>query len=181
VSDHPTFTARVLNPIASEADLLTRILQEFGVVSSDHLKAGELARVTTQELFDTLHAFLRSLIPLHANAVLMIDEPQHLPAPVLEQIRLLSNLTSGAQPLLQILVPGGTGQPVAVHMPASVEQRVHSNWKRQRAPLFTAAAVVLLGSVLAVATAAYVYESVATGDEYDHRGSTTVSRRAPGS
>src|SRR5512140_3936515 len=38
--DRRTFTALVLNPFLTEDDLLKRILQAFGVVSRDDVKAG---------------------------------------------------------------------------------------------------------------------------------------------
>src|SRR2546425_13358208 len=44
--DRNTFTALVLNPFMSEEDLLKRILQDFGVVSREEMKAGRLASVT---------------------------------------------------------------------------------------------------------------------------------------
>ena len=50
--DRTTFTALVLNPFLSEEDLLKRILQDFGVVSREDIKAGRLAGVSKQELID---------------------------------------------------------------------------------------------------------------------------------
>ena len=38
--DRTTFTALVLNPFLTEEDLLKRILQDFGVISRDEIKAG---------------------------------------------------------------------------------------------------------------------------------------------
>ena len=104
--DRTTFTALVLNPFLSEADLLKRILLDFGVVSRDDMKAGRLAGVTKQELIDTLYDFLLGLIPLKASAVLIIDEAQNLPLQVLEQIRILSNLETDKEKLLQIILVG---------------------------------------------------------------------------
>src|SRR5467141_2961420 len=104
--DRRTFTALVLNPFLSEEDLLKRILQDFGVISREELKAGRLASVTKQELIDTIYDFLLSLIPLKASAVLIIDEAQNLPLPVLEQIRILSNLETDKEKLLQIVLVG---------------------------------------------------------------------------
>src|SRR5579862_3242551 len=43
--DRKTFTALVLNPFMSEEDLLKRILQDFGVVSREAIKAGQLSGV----------------------------------------------------------------------------------------------------------------------------------------
>jgi len=104
--DRTTFTALVLNPFLTEEDLLKRILQDFGVISRDELKAGRLAQVTKQELIDSLYDFLLGLIPLKASAVLIIDEAQNLPLPVLEQIRILSNLETDKEKLLQIILVG---------------------------------------------------------------------------
>src|SRR6185436_15683918 len=104
--DRNTFTALVLNPFMSEEDLLKRILQDFGVISRDDVKRGQLANVTKQELIDALYEFLIGLIPLKASAVLIIDEAQNLPISVLEQIRILSNLETDKDKLLQIILVG---------------------------------------------------------------------------
>jgi general secretion pathway protein A len=104
--DRKTFTALVLNPFLSEEDLLRLILQDFGVVSREEIKRGWLAGVSKQELIDTLNDFLLSLQPLGAGALLIIDEAQNLPLQVLEQIRILSNLETHKEKLLQIVLVG---------------------------------------------------------------------------
>jgi type II secretory pathway predicted ATPase ExeA len=104
--DQTTYTALILNPFLSEEDLLKRILQDFGVVSRAELKAGRLAGASKQELIDTLYDFLIGLIPLKASAVIVIDEAQDLPLHVLEQIRILSNLETDKEKLLQIILVG---------------------------------------------------------------------------
>lgn len=104
--DRKTFTALVLNPFLSEEDLLRIILQDFGVVSRGEIKRGRLAGVSKQELIDTLNEFLLSLLPLGAGALLIIDEAQNLPRQVLEQIRILSNLETDKEKLLQIVLVG---------------------------------------------------------------------------
>jgi general secretion pathway protein A len=104
--DRKTFTALVLNPFLSEEDLLRVILQDFGVVSREEIKRGRLAGVTKQELIETLNEFLLSLLPLSAGALLIIDEAQNLPRQVLEQIRILSNLETNREKLLQIVLVG---------------------------------------------------------------------------
>jgi general secretion pathway protein A len=104
--DRKTFTALVLNPFLSEDDLLRLILQDFGVVSREEIKRGRLAGVSKQELIDTLNEFLLSLLPLRASAVLILDEAQNLPRQVLEQIRILSNLETEKDKLLQIVLVG---------------------------------------------------------------------------
>jgi general secretion pathway protein A len=104
--DRKTFTALVLNPFLSEEDLLRLVLQDFGVVSREEIKRGRLIGVSKQELIDTLNEFLLSLLPLGASALLIIDEAQNLPRPVLEQVRVLSNLETNKEKLLQIVLVG---------------------------------------------------------------------------
>jgi type II secretory pathway predicted ATPase ExeA len=124
--DRTTFTALVLNPFLTEDDLLKRILLDFGVISRDDLKGGRLARVTKQELIETLYDFLLSLIPLRASAVLVIDEAQNLPLPVLEQIRILSNLDTDKEKLLQIILVGQLNLHALLRSPElrQLDQRV---------------------------------------------------------
>lgn len=104
--DQTTFTALILNPFLSVEELLREILLSFGVVSKDALKSGRLATASKHELVRTLHDFLLSLVPLHGSAVLIIDEAQHLSADVLEEIRVLSNLETNDQKLLQVVIVG---------------------------------------------------------------------------
>ncbi len=124
--DRTTFTALVLNPFLTEEDLLKRILQDFGVISRDEVKAGRLANVTKQELIETLYDFLLSLIPLKASAVLIIDEAQNLPLAVLEQIRILSNLETDKEKLLQIILVGQLNLQTLLRSPEmrQLDQRV---------------------------------------------------------
>ena len=65
-----------------------------------------MSTASKHELIRTLHDFLLSLVPLHGSAVLIIDEAQHLSTEVLEEIRVLSNLETNDQKLLQIVIVG---------------------------------------------------------------------------
>ena len=62
--------------------------------------------MSKQDLIDTLNEFLLSLLPLGPAALLIIDEAQNLPRQVLEQIRILSNLETDKEKLLQIVLVG---------------------------------------------------------------------------
>ena len=104
--DQTTFTALILNPFLSVEELLREVLLSFGVVSKDALRSGRLSTASKHELIRTLHDFLLSLVPLHGSAVLIIDEAQHLSPEVLEEIRVLSNLETNDQKLLQIVIVG---------------------------------------------------------------------------
>src|SRR5260221_5356412 len=124
--DRTTFTALVLNPFLSEEDLLKRILQDFGVISRDEARAGRLAGVTKQEMIETLYDFLISLCPLKASAVVIIDEAQNLPLLVLEQIRILSNLETDKEKLLQVILVGQLNLKTLLRSPElrQLDQRV---------------------------------------------------------
>ena len=142
--DRTTFTALVLNPFLTEEDLLKRILQDFGVISRDEIKAGRMANVTKQELIETLYDFLLSLIPLKASAVLIIDEAQNLPLPVLEQIRILSNLETDKEKLLQIILVGQLNLQTLLRSPEmrQLDQRVSIRYELKPLDAETVAAYV---------------------------------------
>src|SRR5882672_1877354 len=104
--DASVFTSLVLNPFLSVEELLREVLLDFGVVSREGVRTGRIATASKHELISTLHEFLLSLMPIHGSAVLIIDEAQHLTPQVLEQIRIISNLETNEQKLLQIVLVG---------------------------------------------------------------------------
>ena len=124
--DRRTFTALVLNPFLAGEDLLRVVLQEFGVVSRQEIKRGRLAGVSASEMIETLNEFLLSLRTLGAQAVLIIDEAQNLPLQVLEQIRILSNLETAKEKLLQIVLVGQSNLKDLLRRPElrQLDQRV---------------------------------------------------------
>ena len=124
--DRKTFTALVLNPFVAEDDLLRLILQDFGVVSRREIARGRLAGVSRQALIETLNEFLLSLLPLGATALLIVDEAQNLPRPVLEHIRMLSNLETDKEKLLQIVLVGQSNLRDVLRSPElrQLDQRV---------------------------------------------------------
>lgn len=90
-------TALLLNPSLSELDLLKSINEEFAIPSRLDTK---------KELIDELNNFLLEGLQGGKNAVLVIDEAQNLAPSVLEQIRLLSNLETEKEKLIQIVLIG---------------------------------------------------------------------------
>ena len=124
--DRKTFTALVLNPFLSEEDLLRLVLQEFGVVSREEVRRGRLAGVSKQELIETLNEFLLSLRAIGAQALLILDEAQNLPLQTLEQIRILSNLETEKEKLLQIVLVGQSNLKDLLRRPElrQLDQRV---------------------------------------------------------
>jgi general secretion pathway protein A len=101
------YTALLLNPFLSETDLLRAILQDFGVISPR--SPGARAPVSKHDLISSLNTFLLSIMRLDAHAMVLIDEAQNIPiATPLEQIRILTNLETTKQKLLQVVLVGQT-------------------------------------------------------------------------
>ena len=103
--DRKTFCAFVPDPFVSREDLLKMLLIEFGVMSVDDVKSGRLQAATRPELSYPLYDFLKSLVPLQAYAVLILDEAQNLTSQLLEEIRILADL-EGPEKLLQLVLVG---------------------------------------------------------------------------
>lgn len=98
------YTALLLNPFLSETDLLRAILQDFGVTAPAASGDGQTA--TKHDLITALNAFLIEIHQLDGRAIVLIDEAQNLPSATLEQLRILSNLETDKQKLLQIVLAG---------------------------------------------------------------------------
>ena len=143
--DRATFTALVLNPFLSEEDLLKRILLDFGIISREEMKSGALSGVTKHELIDALYDFLLALVPLNASAVLIIDEAQNLPLHILEQIRILSNLETDKEKLLQIILVGQLNLQTVLRLPRmrQLDQRVSIRYELKPLDREAAAAYVV--------------------------------------
>ncbi len=91
-------TALILNPVMSATQLLRSILIELGLEPS-----GRIDRVA---YLAQLNAFLLEQVPAGNVVVLLIDEAQDLSPELLEQVRLLSNLETDREKLLQIVLIG---------------------------------------------------------------------------
>lgn len=101
-----TFSAIILNPYMTGAEVLRIILRDFGLVSHEELRRGGLATADVPQLLDTLESFLRSLVPLGSQAVLVLDEAQSLTPAVLDQVRVLTSLEDHGRRLLQVVLCG---------------------------------------------------------------------------
>lgn len=94
-----TDLAIILNPALSAVELLATACDELKIEypqGTESLKA----------LTDALHRYLLDNHERGRKTVLMIDEAQHLDFDVLEQIRLLTNLETNDEKLLQIILIG---------------------------------------------------------------------------
>ena len=90
-------TSLILNPYFSEVQLLRAIIEDFGL---------EIVKKTRLDIVNRLNSFLVESNTGRGNAVLIIDEAQNLANRQLEQIRLLSNLETSKEKLLQIVLVG---------------------------------------------------------------------------
>jgi general secretion pathway protein A len=103
--------AYLFNPSVSPDEILRLICQEFG------LKYEGLSQA---ELFEELNRFLLKQNSDGRTVVLVIDEAQNLGREVLEQIRLISNLETEKEKLIQVIL---VGQPELERLLATPELR----------------------------------------------------------
>ena len=90
--------ALILNPELTTRGFLIAISEELGVVAPP--------ASSTKALIDGLNAHLLEAHARGRRTVLIVDEAQNLGTDVLEQIRLLTNLETPKQKLLQIILIG---------------------------------------------------------------------------
>src|SRR5262245_24583205 len=123
--DRRTFAAFVPDPFVSREDLLKTLLVDFGVIAISDLTRGRFNGASRSELSYLLYEFLDSLVPLQAFAVLVIDETQNLSLPLLEEIRILSELER-REKLLQVVLVGQPELRSNLRLPQmrQVDQRV---------------------------------------------------------
>ena len=123
--DRRTFSTFIPDPFASREDFLKTLLVDFGVMSTADLRGGRLAGASRAELTYPLYEFLDALVPIQAFAVLVIDEAQHLSLPLLEEIRILSDLER-REKLLQVVLVGQPELRSNLKLPQmrQVDQRV---------------------------------------------------------
>ena len=105
--------ALVLNPRQNAIELLETICEELRIDITGK-------RGSAKALVDALNVYLLDAYAKGLRVVLLIDEAQNLPADALEQVRLLTNLETDTQKLLQILL---LGQPELREMVARPELR----------------------------------------------------------
>jgi general secretion pathway protein A len=108
-----TRVALVLNPMLSPVELVETVCVVLKLDIAG--KRGSLKALT-----DTLNAFLLDAYAEGLRVVLIVDEAQDLSAESLEQVRLLTNLETPTQKLLQIIL---LGQPELRGMLARPELR----------------------------------------------------------
>ena len=89
--------ALILNAVLPEIQLLEAIVEDFGIT---------VERRTKGALIKNVNKFLLEQLAQGNNAVLIIDEAQNMRFSALETVRMLSNLETEKEKLLQIVLVG---------------------------------------------------------------------------
>lgn len=113
--------ASIVNPVLTSTELLQTINAELGLPSRS---------TSRKELLEELAAFLERNRDEGRRTVIIVDEAQNLDPVVLEQLRLLSNLETETEKLLQVVL---VGQPelqglLQRHDLRQLNQRVTERW-----------------------------------------------------
>jgi general secretion pathway protein A len=95
--DARTATAVVFYPAVTAVELLRSILEDLHVTATG---------ASLKDHVDALHRFLLDARAAEREVVLLLDEAQDLSPEVLEQIRLISNLETDTEKLIQIVLMG---------------------------------------------------------------------------
>jgi general secretion pathway protein A len=115
--DNTVSTALIFNSYLTKMELLQAITDDFGLQPRE---------TTSKGYIDVLNEYLLGEFAAGRNAVVVLDEAQHLEPTVLEQLRMLSNLETECGKLLQIIL---VGQPelhakLATLQMRQLEQRI---------------------------------------------------------
>src|ERR1700721_79693 len=96
---HPTrvFSSFIFNPRLDVLDFLEFILADFGITPQNRTKSGMLIQ---------LNRWLIERFRREETCVIVVDEAQNLSWELLEEIRLLTNLETSAEKLVQIVLSG---------------------------------------------------------------------------
>lgn len=92
-----TKTALITNTHLTQRELIAQVLEELEV---EYKPGGK------QKLLSQLNSYLISQLNQDINVVLIIDEAQNLTPKVLEEVRMLSNLETEKEKLIQIILIG---------------------------------------------------------------------------
>ena len=92
-----TKTAYIFNSNLTEIQLMQTLLSDLGLDPKDKQR---------YDLYAELNNYLIEQLSVGNNVVLIIDEAQNLSIPLLEQVRMLSNLETETEKLLQIVLVG---------------------------------------------------------------------------
>src|SRR5947209_9968341 len=123
---HRTKTAFLFNSRMNSTQLFDFVLAEFEIPCDSRSKSQQLMKLN-QWLLDRFRA--------GETAVLIVDEAQNLTYPVLEEIRLLTNLETSTEKLLQIVLSGQQELEEKLKLPQLRQLRQRIMLRCKTAPL----------------------------------------------
>jgi general secretion pathway protein A len=91
------FTSFIFNPRLEVLDFLEFVLSDFGITPTSRTKSGMLIQ---------LNRWLIERFRQQETCVIVVDEAQNLTNELLEEIRLLTNLETSSEKLVQIILSG---------------------------------------------------------------------------
>lgn len=124
--DAQTRTAVVTNTYLTGKQLIALALEDFGVPAP---------RGSKLEILKRLNEFLIEQLACGNNCVLIIDEAQNLPPAALEEVRMLSNLETEKEKLIQIILVGQPELRAKLALPALAQLRQRVNVSYHVGPL----------------------------------------------
>lgn len=119
--DRETKIALITNTHITQKELIEEILDELNV---EYVPGGK------RKLIKQLNKFLIEQLAMNIKVVVIIDEAQNLTPKVLEEIRMLSNLETEKEKLIQIILMGQPQLKAKLHHPKleQFKQRIAVNY-----------------------------------------------------
>jgi general secretion pathway protein A len=122
----PTKTAFLFNSRMNSSQLFDFVLAEFDIPCESRSKSQQLMK---------LNQWLAERFRVGETAILILDEAQNLTFPVLEEIRLLTNLETSSEKLLQIVLSGQPEFEEKLNLPQLRQLRQRVMIRCKTAPL----------------------------------------------
>jgi len=124
-------TALIINPFLNEVELLRAILLDFGPTSEQD--DAQVENMSAQELMERIHDFLIESYKNNKRCVVVIDEAHNLPISTMEQLRILGNIETDKEKLLQTILVGQNELLELLSNPSlsPLQQRI-ANWYHLR-------------------------------------------------
>src|ERR1700728_2611036 len=118
------FSSFVFNPRLDTLDFLEFVLSDFGIAVTTRTKSGMLLQ---------LNRWLIERYRRQETCVIVVDEAQNLSTELMEEIRLLTNLETSSEKLVQIVLSGQPELEIMLRQPSvrQLRQRI-SLWCRTR-------------------------------------------------
>jgi MSHA biogenesis protein MshM len=149
-------TAYIPNPALSQAELLSTVAEELGIPFEKVVRPGHLLKLIYQHLM--------AVAAQGRRLILVLDEAQAIPADSLELLRLLTNLETESQKLMQIVLFGQPELDVMLARPELRQLRQRITFSCRLRPLSRAETRHYLVKRLRVA--GYGEKNLMTGPAY---------------